>query len=223
MFTDTIRDTLAALRSAGASVSTVDGLHVAFDECASTSRDTLRHLFALSELTDVCFYDTPVDGAILAQLTCSDTLTSINLNCTSVSAHDLRLLTRFPRLQTIGLMDTPADDDCLEALLGCRDLWNLRIDGTQISPSGLKLLAVNLPIEVLWIGGRQLSLKSLQAVETHLELSELNVCGADVTDAAIPFFSALKTQPTSVDHTSLTKSGRQKMKRQYPRIHVHGT
>jgi hypothetical protein len=78
-----------------------------------------------------------------------------------------------------------------------------------------------LPLTTLWIGGRQVSTDSMAAVDTHLTLHEFNICGDDVCDALIPSFKPLRKQPTFLNHTALTSSGRATMKRRYPHIHVN--
>jgi hypothetical protein len=218
----TVGAAMTSLIRAGACIrADDDGIAVSFEECGATSLETLELLIHIPNLTSLCFYDTPVDGSLLQRLTSHDTLRSLNLNGTSVVAADCVLVSRFPHLQTIGLMDTLADDSCIDSLLTCRELWNLRIDGTHVSPAGLERLVAGLPLTSLWIGGRQVTIDSMTAVERHLNLNEFNICGKEVRDDLIPAFEPLRTQRTILNFTAFTSSGRATMRRRYPHILVN--
>lgn len=175
------------LKSLGCCIESSGGhtTRVSFEECIDPTYDDLRHLAALPHLQRLCFYGTPVDSEILSSLTCSLSLTNLNLNCTSVTEDAVKLVANFPNLRMIGLMATSTADDCLDSLLSCADITNLRIDDTRITPVGTTLLAQNLELETFWIGGSQLSAESLLAISKLSNLREFNVCGESVVDSHI--------------------------------------
>ena len=201
----------SALESIGCWTETSDGhtTWLSFESCGTPDYAELRHVADLPYLKDLCFYGTPVDGAILSSLTCGRTLTSLNLNCTSISTNGIKEIAKFPKLNMLGLMATATDDSCLESLLLCPEITNLRIDDTQITASGTTRLVENLELTTLWIGGDQISSESLAAI-SRLSLHEFHITGESVVDAHIELILAFP-KTVSVRHTRISNPGLERL------------
>ena len=140
-----------------------------------------------------------VTDAGLKEIASFKKLIALNLSHTEIGDTGLRELADFADLESLDLTGTSVSDIGIKHLTVLKNLTHLRVAGTRVTEAGIKELAVLTKLSSLGLDRRQKSDAALQTLRQckllHLlspqpsksdeEVTELDLCDADITDAGL--------------------------------------
>jgi hypothetical protein len=157
----------------------------------------------------------------LLLLTNNDQITSILIDSSELSEKGLIPLSSMKNLIQLRIR-SGLSDAAIPVILDMKSLRYLNLPRADFTDGGIRTLSAHPNIELLRLGGKRLSNKSLEYIATMSSLSFLHLIGVPIDDQGLPALYGMQhLQSLYLDDTVVTDVGLVKLLERLPRLHLH--
>ena len=151
----------------------------------------------------------------------SNHITSILIDSSDMSEKGLIPLASMENLIQLRIRSR-LTDAAIPFIINMRSLQFLNLPQADFTDDGILALSAHPNIELLRIGGKRLSNKSLESIATMSSLSFLHLIAVPIDDQGLPALYGMQhLQSLYLDDTVVTDEGLVKLLEHLPRLHLH--
>ena len=148
-------------------------------------------------------------------------ITSILIDSSDVSEKGLSPLTSMENLIQLRIRSR-LTDAAIPFIINMKSLQFLNLPQADFTDDGILALSAHPNIELLRIGGKRLSNKSLESIATMSSMSFLHLIAVPIDDQGLPaLYDMQHLQSLYLDDTAVTDEGLVKLLEHLPRLHLH--